>query len=65
MAGSVKDAQVSNKSIETWNLEDVNPRLPWRVLPLKDKVWDFPGSPVAKTLSSQCRKPKSDSWSEN
>ena len=23
------------------------------------KCWDFPGSPVAKTLSSQCKSPSS------
>ena len=28
-------------------------------------AWDFPGGPVAKTLSSQCRGPRLDPWSEN
>ena len=27
--------------------------------------WDFPGGPVAKTLSSQCRGPRFHPWSEN
>ena len=33
---------------------------------LKDTVYqDFPGGPVAKTLSFQCRGPRFDSWSGN
>ena len=29
------------------------------------KCWDFPGGPMAKTPSSQCRGPKFDPWSGN
>lgn len=29
-----------------------------RILGLKRKEWDFPGAPVAKTPSSQCRGPQ-------
>ena len=28
-------------------------------------LWDFPGSPVAKTLCSQCRGPRFNPWSGN
>ena len=29
-------------------------------------MWgDFPGGPVAKTLSSQCRRPELDPWTGN
>ena len=31
--------------------------------PIKNKYRDFPGGPVAKTLSSQCRGPRFDPWS--
>ena len=27
--------------------------------------WDFPGGPLGKTLSSQCRRPSFDPWSGN
>ena len=27
--------------------------------------WDFPGGPVAETLSSQCRGPRFNPWSGN
>ena len=30
-----------------------------------DESWDFPGGPVAKTLTSQCRGPRFDPWSGN
>ena len=33
--------------------------------PLKYKAWDFLGSPVARTLQSQCRGPGLNSWSGN
>lgn len=32
---------------------------------LRRKDRDVPGAPVAKTLSSQCRGPRFDSWSGN
>ena len=42
----------------------------FRGILLKDKFdslikncWDFPGGPVAKTLSSQCKGPRFDPWS--
>ena len=28
-------------------------------------LWDFPGGPVAKTLSSWCKEPRFDPWSGN
>ena len=28
-------------------------------------TWDFPGGPLAKTLSSQLRGPRFNTWSEN
>ena len=34
-------------------------------LSFKDNLHEFPGDPVAKTLSSQCRGPGFDPWSEN
>ena len=32
---------------------------------LKHRLWDFPGGPVTKTPSSQCRGPGFDPWSRN
>ena len=31
----------------------------------KKQLLDFPGSPVAKALQSQCRGPRFDRWSGN
>ena len=31
----------------------------WRRWSFLKKEWDFPGGPVAKTLHSQCREPRS------
>ena len=44
-----------NNSLETW-VKKRNKRY---------KAWDFPGGPVSKTLSSQCRGPRFDPWSRN
>ena len=31
----------------------------------RERLWDCPGGPVAKTLHSQCRGPGFDPWSGN
>ena len=60
-------------SMKTWKQES-SQRVPgmWKisvVVPsigaLLEETGDFPGGPVAKTWSSQCKRPKFDPWSGN